>query len=76
MGTRAKVVLCVGLSVASVGVGYGVWGLVLRARGDDDANIGAGIAILLGVSLAGIGAALIGTAIVIGQRAKRRPGQQ
>lgn len=70
MGTAARVLLCVGLSVACVGAGYGIWGLILMARGGDDANIGAGIAILLGVGLGVIGAGMVGGSVALGRRAR------
>ncbi|MEO8851204.1 MAG: hypothetical protein ABI360_05690 [Allobranchiibius sp.] len=70
MGNRAVVLLCVGLSVASVGAGYGVWGLLLLTRGGDDANIGAGIAILLAGGLLLLGAVMVGVSVMWGRQRK------
>lgn len=54
-----RLIFCIGLSIASVGAGYGTWGVVLLSRGGSSANIGSGIAILLGGVLLVLGAAVM-----------------
>lgn len=79
MGVKARITLCVGLAVASVGVGYLVWGAILMSG--VDANIGAGIAILLGAVLLAVGVAITAITLAVANRGRRNgrgrrvPGQ-
>ncbi|XAS77014.1 hypothetical protein V3G39_02955 [Dermatophilaceae bacterium Sec6.4] len=70
---RRKLIFCIGLSIASVGAGYGIWGVVLLSRGGDSANIGSGIAILLGGMLLLLGAAAMLSTRVFRRRSAKSP---